>query len=356
MTLSVQLTHRAGDFTLEAAFEAPPGVTVLFGRSGSGKTTIANAVAGLLRPDSGRVALSGERLTDTSAGHFVKPHRRRIGYVFQDARLFPHMNVRANLAYGRRFSAGQPGPHFEEVVEMLGIGSLLGRRPAGLSGGEAQRVAIGRALLSAPRLVIADEPLAALDDDRRAEILPYFEALRDQFDIPMLYVSHATDEVARLATTVIALENGRIARAGPASVVLSDPAITPTGAGAAGAVLDTRVIGHSEDGLTTLSVGPQHLLIPRIDRDTGALVRVHIAARDVMLALSRPEGISALNVLPATVSTIEPLPDAASVLVALELGEARLLAHITRRSVATLGLAPGLPVHAIVKAVTAARR
>jgi molybdate transport system ATP-binding protein len=198
MSLSVRLCHRFGGFDLDLAFDAPGGVTALFGRSGAGKTTVINAVAGLLRPDAGRIVAAGRVLLDTGAGVNLPAHRRRIGYVFQDARLFPHLTVRQNLLYGRWFGGRRDGPGLDRIVALLGIGGLLPRRPATLSGGEKARVAIGRAILSNPDLLALDEPLAALDEARRAEILPYLERLRDDLGLPMLYVSHALAEVARL--------------------------------------------------------------------------------------------------------------------------------------------------------------
>ena len=207
--LSVEVKHARDGFNLDVAFEAPPGITVLFGRSGSGKTTVVNAVAGLLRPDAGRVALKHRVLCDTKNGVCLPPNRRRIGYVFQEGRLFPHLTVRQNLLFGRWFAPrNAPRAELERIVDMLGIGPLLDRRPGGLSGGEKQRVAIGRALLSAPDMILADEPLAALDEARKAEILPYFERLRDETGVPVLYVSHSAAEVARLATTVVVLQDG----------------------------------------------------------------------------------------------------------------------------------------------------
>jgi molybdate transport system ATP-binding protein len=354
MSLTVRLRHGFGGFDLDASFEAPPGVTALFGRSGSGKTTIVNAVAGLLRPDAGFVAVDGATLLDSAAGVWVPPHRRRVGYIFQEGRLFPHLTVRRNLLYGRWFAPkGAPREDFGRVVEMLGIGPLLDRRPGALSGGEKQRVAIGRALLASPRLILADEPLAALDEARKAEILPYFERLRDEIAVPILYVSHSAAEVARLATTVVALEAGRATRVGPAAEVLGDPSVTPLGARAAGAVLTARILAHHADGLSELDIGGVRLLLPRVARAVGDLLRVRVAAHDVILALRRPEDISALNVLPGTVETIR-VGEGPGALVALRTPGGPLLARVTRRSVAALNLAPGAPCFAVMKSVAIA--
>ena len=355
MTLSVRLQHAFPGFDLDVEFDAPPGLTVLFGRSGSGKSTIVNAVAGLMRPDTGRICVGDRVLSDTTSGTWQPPHRRRIGCIFQDARLFPHLTVAQNLAYGRWFAPrSAPQVPRDRVIEMLGIGHLMDRRPARLSGGETQRVAIGRALLSAPELILADEPLAALDEARKSEILPYFERLRDEFAVPVLYVSHAPAEVARLATTVVALQDGRVLRHGPAAEVLADPAVTPLGPRAAGAMLGARVVAHHPDGLSELDAGGLTLFLPHVDHPPGTELRVRIEAQDVMLALSRPEGISALNVLPATVRDIR-MGAGPGALVQLSAGQGLLLARITRRSVEALGLRPGLAVHAVLKAVSVAR-
>lgn len=351
--LEVTLRHRAGDFTLDAAFAAPPGITALFGRSGAGKSTILRAVAGLLTPEAGRISVGGRVLLDTGNGVCLPPHRRRIGTVFQDGRLFPHLSVRGNLLYGARFA---PDPArarggLDRVADLLGIVPLLDRRPGALSGGEISRVAIGRALLSDPHLILADEPLAALDAPRKAEILPVFERLRDTFDIPILYVSHSVTEVARLATTVVALEAGHVTAAGPAAEILADPAITPTGAAEAGAVIAAQVVRHHADGLTEVTAGGLPLFLPRLDMAAGAALRLRIGAGDVMLALARPEGVSALNILPARVLSLREVA-AAGVLVALESRAGRLLARITARSAAALSLSPGVEVHAVVKSVS----
>ena len=358
MTLSVDLTHSFGAFTLQAAFQAPPGITVLYGRSGSGKTTIVNAVAGLLAPRQGRITIDRQVLLDTTTGTRLPPHRRALGVIFQEGRLFPHLSVRANLLYGRRFArragtAHQAAPDFDHVVDMLGIGPLLARRPAKLSGGEKQRVAIGRALLANPGLILADEPLAALDDARKEEILPYFERLRDETAIPILYVSHSEQEVARLATWIVALDHGQITAQGPAAEMLGDPMFTPTGARAAGAVIEAEVAAHHDDGLSELAAGGVPLLVPRIPQAPGTRLRLRIAAQDVILARQAPEGLSALNILAGQVATLRT-GDGPGTLVSVTTPAGPVLARITGRSAAALELAPGVDCHVIVKALSIA--
>jgi molybdate transport system ATP-binding protein len=223
MTLSVDVEARVGDFRLSARFESRGRVTALFGDSGAGKTTLVNLIAGLLMPERGRIALDDIVFVDTSRGIDLPAHRRNVGYVFQEGRLFPHLSVRGNLRYGMRFRRGRTGPSLDEITRLLGIGALLDRRPGDLSGGEKQRVAIGRALLAAPRLLLMDEPLAALDRKRKAEILPYIERLRDEMRLPIIYVSHAADEVARLADDVVLLENGTLVTQGPAAEIFARP-------------------------------------------------------------------------------------------------------------------------------------
>jgi molybdate transport system ATP-binding protein len=354
VSLSVAIRHRFDGFALDAAFEAPVGVTVLFGRSGSGKTTVVNAVAGLLRPEAGRVAVDGVTLFDAARGVFLPPHRRRVGYIFQEGRLFPHLTVRRNLLYGRWFAPkATPRADFGRIVEMLGIAPLLDRRPGALSGGEKQRVAIGRALLAAPRLILADEPLAALDEARKAEILPYLERLRDEVATPILYVSHSAAEVARLATTVVALEGGRVARVGPALDVLGDPAVTPLGARAAGAVIEGRVAAHHADGLMEVDAGGARLFVPRAAGAVGERVRLRIAAHDVILSRTTPEGLSALNILAGDVVSVRA-GGGPGCIVSVRTAAGVVLARITRRSADRLGLVEGAPCCAIVKSVAIA--
>lgn len=354
--LEVALTHRQGDFTLSVQFEAPGGVTALFGRSGSGKTTLVNLIAGLTRAQEGRIVLEGRVLFDRAAGVSVPPHRRRLGYVFQDARLFPHLDVRGNLLYGARFAPrGAAGPELGDVAALLGIEALLDRRPAGLSGGEKSRVAIGRALLSRPRMLLMDEPLAALDMARRVEILGYLERLRDTLDLPILYVSHALTEIARLARTMVLMDGGHLCAAGPVSEVLADPALAPVlGPRDTGALVTARVIAHDDDGLSRLSALGTTLWLPRVGADPGQTLRLRIMASDLILALAPPQGLSALNVVPARVIAIRP-GDGPGALVQLEAGGERILARVTGRSVKALDLRAGMTLHAILKAVSIAR-
>lgn len=352
MTLQITLRHHFNDFDLDVAFSAPPGVTVLYGPSGSGKTTIVNAVAGLLRPDQGRIAVQDWVLVDTKARRFLPPHRRRLGYVFQEGRLFPHLTVRQNLGYGRWFAPRDaPVESMARVVEMLGIGPLLDRRPAALSGGEKSRVAIGRALLAGPRLILADEPLSALDEARRAEILPYFERLRDEVSVPILYVSHSTAEVARLATTVVALRAGRVMAVGPPAQVLGD--VTAVGVRGASSIITARVVGHDADGLSALETSAGPLWLPRVTAAPGTTIRVRVAAQDVILSRVRPTGLSALNILSGRITDIR-LGDGPGALVTIAIGDDRLSARITRRSVGVMDIAVGQSCFAVIKTVAVA--
>lgn len=356
MSLEIEVLHRQGAFTLDVRFRATGGVTALFGRSGAGKTTLVNAISGLIRPGRARIAVGGAVLTDTEAGVFVPPHRRGVGVVFQDGRLFPHLTVRQNLLFGRFFSPRRSqggGPTLDSVVDLLGIRHLLTRRPSGLSGGEKQRVAIGRALLAHPRLLLMDEPLASLDEARKAEILPTLERLRDEAGLPIVYVSHALGEVARLATDVVVLDEGRVAASGPVREVLGGRSAAPLlGDRDGGAVLDGRVAAHDDRfSLTALATAAGDLAVPRLDRPVGAAVRALVRARDVMLCLARPEGISALNVLPGAVAEVGG-GEGAWVEVRVRCGGADLLARVTRRSVGELHLAAGRPVFAVIKSVS----
>ncbi|NIZ14581.1 molybdenum ABC transporter ATP-binding protein [Phaeobacter sp. HF9A] len=354
MSFEIDIAIRQGEFTLEAAFSAPRGLTVLFGRSGSGKTTLINAVAGLLRPERGRIRIGERVLFDAAARISVPARRRRLGYIFQDARLFPHMSVRRNLDYGHRLLAtDQRHPNPDQIVDMLGLAPLLGRMPGQLSGGEKQRVAIGRALLAQPELVLADEPLTALDMPRKAEILPYFERIRDELGIPVLYVSHSAAEVARLATTVVVLDKGRVTEVGAASEVLSNPQVVPTGVRNVGSVLRARLVRHHDDGLSELDAGGIHLLVPHVDKPIGTGMRLRVSAHEVILANAPPQGLSALNVLPGEVVAIKA-GGGPGALVTLATNAGRVAARITQRSARALELHPGARAYAIIKSVAIA--
>ena len=355
MSLAVRLSHRFGAFALETAFEAEAGITALFGRSGVGKSTIIKAVAGLITPDAGRIEAAGTLLFDSATGVNLPAHQRRCATVFQDARLFPHLSVADNLDFGARYAKGMPGPARDDVIALLGLAPLLPRAPTTLSGGEAQRVALGRALLSAPRLLLMDEPLASLDEPRKQEILPYLEHLRDgPLGLPILYVSHAVDEVARLADTLVLLKDGRVAAQGPLFDVLADPAAVPLlGVREAGAVIEARVIAHAEDGLSTLAISAGELELPGVMAPPGARVRLRVLAQDVILSRSRPEGLSSVNVLPVTIDAIHP-GDGPGAAIALSAGSDRLLARVTARAVRDMALETGLDCYAILKATTVA--
>ena len=353
MSLSLSLRHSFGATGLDLAFDAAPGLTALFGASGAGKTSVVRAVAGLLRPDEGRIALEGNILFDSAARINLAPHRRRIGYVFQEPRLFPHLSVRGNLTYGRRFAPRKSAQNFDRIVDLLGLAPLLTRRPGALSGGEQRRVAIGRALLSAPRLLLADEPLSALDTARKDEILPWIERLRDEAGLPILYVSHSVQEVARLATTVIELDAGRISRMGPAVEVFADPAFTPSGTREAGALIAARIRHHHADGLTELDAGGAALYLPELPQPPGTELRLRLPASDVILARARPEGLSALNIVAGRVVSIRD-GHGPGALVAVETPAGQILARLTQRSVAALELAEGSECHAILKTLSIA--
>jgi molybdate transport system ATP-binding protein len=351
VTIEIALRHRLGRFLLDAALQVRgPGVTALFGASGAGKTTVVNAIAGLLRPERGRIVLDGDVVLDTSAGIFVPARLRRAGYVFQDARLFPHLSVENNLRFGwRRAATPMARAGFDEIVDLLGLAPLLARRPNRLSGGEKSRVALGRALLASPRLLLLDEPLAALDEARKAEIFPYLERLRDQARLPMFYVTHSIDELSRLADDVIILRHGRVAAQGSIFDLLSDPelgALVP----AHGAIFPARIVEHRQDGLTALAFDGGTLLVPRIPRPTGTDLRVRLNADDVMLARTTPEDISANNILPTEVLSVHAGEAGAEI--RLRCGHVRFISRITLASLRRLGFEPGQRVFAIVKSVT----
>jgi len=354
--LEFSARRRAGSFMLDAQFHTGPGITALFGRSGAGKTTVLSLIAGLERPECGRIVVDGRVLYDSAGGLCLPPHQRRVGYVFQEGRLLPHLTVRQNLLYGRFFSPREVPP-LEQAVSLLGLGSLLERRPANLSGGEKQRVAIGRALLSDPGVLLLDEPLASLDAPRKAEILYYIERLRDDVRVPIVYVSHSLDEVVRLADSIVLLSDGRVLGSGPLRDMMGRAELRPyLGRHEGGAVIEARVAGQDlESGLARLEFAGGVLEIPDVEALPGEAVRVRIRARDVSIALSRPAGLSIRNILAGSVRAIDQTEEA-SLDVTLDLGGAPLIARITRKSAHDLGLKPGLAVFALIKSVSIDRR
>lgn len=340
-------------FSLDVDLNLPArGVTALFGHSGSGKTTVLRCFAGLNRAPRGRLVVEGQVWQDEAQGIFLPTHARPLGLVFQEASLFPHLSVRKNLEYGMKRAGNKRGEGFDACVDLLGIRPLLDRAPERLSGGERQRVAIARALLTRPRLLLMDEPLAALDLKRKLEILPYLEKLHDELDIPVLYVSHAPDEVARLADHLVLMDGGRVVASGPLMETLARADLPPAFADDAGVVLEAVVAAHEADGLTRLDFPGGHLYVSRREEPPGRRLRCRIHARDVSIALAAHADSSILNVLPATVQAVAATDTPGHVLVQLALPQgAVLLARITERSRLALGLAPGQPVVAQVKAV-----
>ncbi len=352
--LEVDVQQRLGDFVLRAKFASDAPVVALFGRSGAGKSSVVNLLAGIAKADRGRIALNGEVLLDTAHGINVPPEARRIGYVFQDGMLFPHLSVRRNLAYGEKLvTAGDRYIDRDKVITLLGLEHLLERKPVNLSGGEKQRVAIGRALLRSPRLLLLDEPLASLDSTRKGEILQYIELLRDEFRIPIVFVSHAVEEVTRLADEIVLLDRGQVTATGSVEAIMGRLDLKPlTGRYEAGAVIEAVVASHDiANDLVTLAFNGGSFIVPGVGALIGERVRLRVRARDVSIATSKPSGISILNTLPGTVIEIGdesgPIVD-----VRIRIGEAVLIARITRYSSRQLSLVVGLPVFALVKAIS----
>ena len=356
--LEVAVKLRQGAFELDASFDADAPIVALFGRSGAGKSTVVNAIAGVVRPEQGRIVVDGRTLFDSAAGIDLKPERRRVGYVFQDALLFPHLTVRANLDYGERLTPPEERYVNRAVVtELLDLGRLLDRRPPRLAGGERQRVAIGRALLASPRILLMDEPLASLDAPRKAEILAYIELLRDEIRLPIVYVSHAIEEVTRLADHVVVIADGKVSSAGSVAETLGRlDAASIARRFDAGAIVEARVSAIDERyGLTTLAFDGGELVVPNLDALVGEPVRARIRARDVSLCLERPRATSVQNILDGTVLGVTA-EYGAIVDVTLRVGGAVLVARVTRKSADELGLGAGQPIHALVKAVAIDRR
>ena len=354
MSLDVSIQHDVPGFSLEASFESAGRLTALFGPSGCGKTTIINIIAGLLRPQEARIVYDGHVLADTAKGVWLPAHKRQIGYVFQDARLLPHLSVRQNVRYGQWFTRhDQRYAREADVVDLLDLSTLMERQPKQLSGGEKQRVAIGRALLQSPRLLLMDEPLASLDEPRKQEIFPYLERLRDETKLPIVYVSHAVTEVTRLATDAVLMAKGRVVECGPLARVM--PLLSQSGdeySREAGVVIDARVTRHDQDNdLTILSSGAGELWLAGNVAPPHTTIRLHVRATDVTLAARKPVQLSALNILEGYVESMTER-DASSLMVTVQCGECRIASHITRYSAKVLGLTPGAKAYAIIKAMS----
>ena len=354
-TLSLCVGISLDDFRLELGHDLPlDGITALFGPSGAGKTTLLRIIAGLESRAQGRIAFDDEPWQTPDGGLFVPAHQRGVGYVFQDTRLFPHLSVAGNLSYAEKRSRQvESSFDFDEVVTTLDLGALLPRYPSSLSGGERQRVAIGRTLLTRPRLMLMDEPLSSLDLGRKAEILSLIERLPVVFRVPVIYVTHAIEEVARLAGHMVVLSAGRKVAEGPVQEVLERIELqSETGRFEAGVVLTATVVDHDDKyQLTRLDHHGQFIVMPRVTVAEGTEVRLRIRARDVALATKRPEGISVRNILSGVVSQIAAEPDTAFAEVLVDLGEARLRARISRAAADDLGLEVGQPVYALIKSV-----
>jgi len=335
------------------------GITGLFGASGSGKTTMLRVLAGLQQGVSGWIRLDDQVLFDDARGVFLAPHKRGVGYVFQDGRLFPHMNVEGNLRFADARSRQIGGDiSFGGVVEALELDPLLRRDISTLSGGEVQRVAIARAILSRPSLLLMDEPLSALDVRRKAGILHLIEKLPQLFDIPVIYVTHSIDEVARLANRMVVLDKGRKVAEGPVREILERLDLQSSmGRFEAGALLDLVVVRHDGDfKLTYFQCGEHEIVMPQLDLEPGRRVRVRIRARDVALATKKPSDISIRNVLPGIIAKIRQEPDTAFAETLIDIGDASLRARVTRASVAELGLTEGDAVYALIKSIAFDRR
>ena len=353
--LELDFSQTLGDLQMEVNTQLPTeSITAVFGLSGAGKTSLINVIGGLTKPNKGRVVLNGRTLVDIQKRICLPPEKRHIGYVFQDARLFPHYRVKSNLRYGM---SPKMVDRFDDIVGLLGIEKLLNRFPITLSGGEKQRVAIGRALLTAPEILLMDEPLASLDLPRKRELLPYLERLSQDVKIPILYVSHSLDEILRLADKVIVMAEGKVKAFGPLEDVWASSALRPwlqqeTLSSVLSVILHSQ---HPDYNMTAVLVGGQKLWIPKVDRQQGSELRLRIDASDVSLVLERPQVSSIRNILSAEV--VEWEEDGEQVDVKLDLGDAHYLwARITRWARDELSIRKGRKVFAQVKAVSLSRQ
>ncbi|WP_213992057.1 molybdenum ABC transporter ATP-binding protein ModC [Sodalis sp. dw_96] len=348
--LQIDIRQRLGDFSLEVTADVPAkGITAIFGVSGAGKTSLINVIVGLTRPQQGRIILNDRTLFDTDRRIFLPPEKRRVGYVFQDGRLFPHYRVRGNLFYGM---APSMRPQFDGIIALLDIGHLLKRYPATLSGGEKQRVAIGRALLSAPEILLMDEPLASLDLLRKRELMPYLERLAKEVEIPVLYVTHSLEEILQLAERVLILDNGKLKAFGALEEVWASRALRPwLPREEQSSVLQVVVAeSHPEYAMTALSLGTQRLWVGRVSQPVGTPLRIRIAAADISLVLTPPRDSSIRNILPATVNECLTVGDQVEVM--LDIEGRTLWARISPWARDELGLHAGMPVYAQIKSVS----
>lgn len=356
LSVDIRLSHPGFDLQVAQAFPEQ-GITAIFGRSGSGKSSLLRAIAGLEERTTGELRFGSEVWLDQT--RMMPAYRRGIGMVFQDARLFDHLSVEGNLHFAkRRAPNGQSGVSLDIVAQAMGISHLMTRRTTDLSGGERQRVALARALLSKPRLLLLDEPLAALDMRSRAEILPLIADLPARFGVPILYVTHALAEVTQLADHMVVLDRGRVIVAGGVADCLDNPAILPaTGRFESSTMLEGQVLAVDPSlQITTVAVGDVRMDTPGTTIAPGSPVRLRIRARDVSLALRAPDGLSIRNVLPGRITRIEEEPDTAFAEVTVDIGAGHLRARITRASVADMGLCEGKAIFALVKSVSFDRR
>lgn len=350
--IEVDVTGRTGEFPMSVQFHAGQGITALFGPSGAGKSNVIRMIAGLDRPEKGRIAVDGRVLFDAMAGINLTPQSRKIGVVFQHPGLFNHMSVRSNLTYGNWAGKRKSNISYDQIVSILGIGHLGDRRPHTLSGGEAQRVAIGRALMADPSILLLDEPFSALDVRRRDEVLPFLENLRDEVGIAMIYVSHSMAEVTRLASTLVVMANGSVVASGEISELLASKDIGAlTGMRMTGSLLTGNVCGHdAEFGLNIVEVGKHRLVLAGNNHPVGTKLRLRISPRDVLVSVDCPTGLSARNVLPAIVDEIHETSSPIAELI-LNVGNQSIRASVTRAAVQELNLVPGAGCFAVLKAV-----
>lgn len=353
---TIQFKHQLGEAIFDLDVVIPStGVTVIFGRSGAGKSTLIHAIAGLITPQSGNITTPTQRLFDSSQGINIAAHKRRVGYVFQSARLFPHYKVKGNLMYGVKKA---DSAYFDKVVSMLSLEPLLLRYPADLSGGEKQRVSIGRALLSRPDILLMDEPLASLDLPRKKEIIPFLQSLATDVDIPIVYVTHSLDEVVALARHLVIVDQGRVVKSGPTEVVWASEKMRPwLGEDYRSSLFDAKVVSfHPNYELSELEIAPKCRLWVRVPNTSiGRMARIQIHAKDVTLAMSKPEHTSVRNPILAEIVQLQENTEE-TVLVTLSIGEAgSLLASITKWACEELQLRTGLKVYALVKSVTVAQ-